>query len=245
MARYALTTYQREGGFRVGIVVDGRVMDCLESWNELLGEVPFSQAYPIRELLSALDEVHPRLEALAEKLAGGGGPGVEEATLRAPILYPPTIFCAAANYRAHAEEMGGEVVDKGTAKPYFFLKIPHQCVIGPGDTVRLPRGLDRVDWEGELAVVIGKGGTDVPVERALDHVAGYTILNDVSARDRNFRSDWKFKYDWFGGKCSPTFAPLGPYIVPKAYVDDPNDLRLRLWVNDDLMQDANTRDMIF
>ncbi|MEE8110129.1 MAG: fumarylacetoacetate hydrolase family protein [bacterium] len=245
MARYALTTYQRDGQSRVGIVVDGRVVDCLESWDELLGAPPFSQAYPIHEMLSALEEVHPRLEELADKLADGSRPAVEEAALSAPILYPPVIYCAAANYKAHAKEMGGETVEEVPEKPYFFLKIPHQCVIGPGETVRIPKNSDKVDWEAELAVVVGKGGADIPVERALDHAAGYTILNDISSRDRNFRPDWKFKYDWFGGKCAPTFAPLGPHIVPAAYIDDPNNLGLKLWVNDDLMQDANTQDMIF
>ncbi len=245
MGRYALTTYEREGQFRVGIVVDGRVMDYLECWSELLGRTPFSDTYPIQDLLSALDDVHHQLEVLADKLAGGKGAVVQETALRAPILYPSMIYCAAANYKAHAEEMGGEAVDKAVAKPYFFLKIPHQCVIGPREAIRIPKNSKRVDWEGELAVVVGKGGADIPLQRALDHVAGYTILNDVSERDRNHRSDWNFHWDWFGGKCAPTFAPMGPHIVPKAYIDDPNDLDLKLWVNNDLMQDANTRNMIF
>ncbi|MFQ5913794.1 MAG: fumarylacetoacetate hydrolase family protein [Nitrospinota bacterium] len=245
MARYALTSYERGNQFRVGVVVGAKGFDCMDACEEVLGSPLFEGEYPMHELLAGLHSVHPQLEELADALADYDRHLVPESALRAPILYPPAIFCAAANYKAHAQEMGGEVTDKSKGQPYFFLKIPHVCVIGPGETVRLPKNSRRVDWEAELAVVIGVGGTEIPVERALDHVAGYTIINDVSARDRNVRPEWKFKWDWFGGKNAPTFAPMGPHIIPKAYIRDPNDLYLKLWINDDLMQDANTKDMIF
>jgi len=245
MARYALTSYEREGEFRVGLVVDGKVYDCVNAWDEVLGASLIGGDYPIHEMLENLDEIHPQIEELADSVADLEQHEVDESALRAPLLYPPSIFCAAANYRAHAEEMGGEVTDKSKGDPYFFLKIPHLCVIGPGQTIRLPANSEKVDWEVELAVVIGRGGTDIPTDRALDHVAGYTALNDISARDRNMRAEWKFKWDWFGGKCAPTFAPMGPHITPKAYIPDPNNLNLKLWVNDDLMQDANTGNMIY
>lgn len=245
MAQYALTSFEQDGQPKVGVVVGEKTYDCMRAWDEVLGAPLISGDYPIHEMIENLDEIHPQLEELAGGVADYERHEVEASALRAPILYPPSIFCAAANYKAHAEEMGGEVTDKPQGDPYFFLKIPHLCVIGPGESIRIPANVQKADWEAELAVVIGKGGADISVENALDHVAGYTCFNDVSARDRNVRAEWQFKWDWFGGKCAPTFAPMGPFLTPKAYIRDPNDLDFKLWVNDELMQDANTSDMIF
>jgi 2-keto-4-pentenoate hydratase/2-oxohepta-3-ene-1,7-dioic acid hydratase in catechol pathway len=102
-----------------------------------------------------------------------------------------------------------------------------------------------VDWEAEIGVVIGSHSRNVPASEAMEHVAGFVILNDISDRGRNFRKDWDFRFDWLAGKSFDTSAPMGPWITPVEFVPDPHDLTIKLWVNDQLMQDATSRDMYF
>jgi 2-keto-4-pentenoate hydratase/2-oxohepta-3-ene-1,7-dioic acid hydratase in catechol pathway len=149
---------------------------------------------------------------------------------------------------AHAREMSaeGKGVDKTTTLPYFFLKSGPHCVIGPGDEIRLPRISKQVDWEGELAVVIGRRGRNIDAKDAMQHVAGYTIMNDLSARDLSRRPDWpRWGIDWFGHKNFDTAAPLGPWIAPADQVADPYQCHLQLWVNQEKMQDTLVSDLIF
>ena len=117
--------------------------------------------------------------------------------------------------------------------------------IGPGETVHIPPESNKVDWEVELGAIIGRTARRVPVRRALDYVAAYTVTNDVSARDLNTRTDFPFKFDWFQGKSHDTFAPIGPWIVPKSCIRDPQKLPLSLTVNDEMMQESDTGSMIF
>jgi 2-keto-4-pentenoate hydratase/2-oxohepta-3-ene-1,7-dioic acid hydratase in catechol pathway len=118
-------------------------------------------------------------------------------------------------------------------------------VVGPGEAVILPRESQKVDWEVELGVVIGRPGRRIPVEAAHQHIAGYVIVNDISARDLTRRSDFPFSHDWFRGKSFDTFAPMGPWFVPRDCIDNLHDLRLTLSVNGETMQDGNTGEMIF
>jgi len=156
-------------------------------------------------------------------------------SLRAPYT-PPRIFAVGRNYAEHAAEMGNQA----PSKPLIFAKFP-SCVIGPGQPIQwTPRITQQVDWEGELAVVIGRGGRDIPEEQAYDHIYGYTIANDVSARDLQ-EGDGQ----WTRAKGLDTFCPLGPYLVSADEVPDPHDLRLVTKVNDEVMQDGHTGDMIF
>lgn len=157
---------------------------------------------------------------------------------------PQRIFAAAANYIEHAEEMGTVLATKANSKPYIFMKAD-SSVVGPDATVIIPPESSQVDWEVELAAVIGKEARHVSIGEALDYVAGYTVINDVSARDLNVRNDFPFKFDWFQGKSFDTFAPLGPWVVPASAIPDPQKLRLRLSVNGTLMQDASSEGMIF
>lgn len=157
---------------------------------------------------------------------------------------PSRIFGAASNYREHAAEMDTKLEEKAESSPYVFVKAS-TSVIGPEETVLLPPESDSVDWEVELGVVIGKGGRRIRVEGAEEHIAGYTVLNDVSARDMNRRTDYPFKHDWFRGKSWDTFCPLGPRIVPKQFISDPHNVDLRLTLNGDVMQDGNTSELIF
>ncbi|MFT5438718.1 MAG: 2-keto-4-pentenoate hydratase/2-oxohepta-3-ene-1,7-dioic acid hydratase in catechol pathway [Alphaproteobacteria bacterium] len=169
--------------------------------------------------------------------------------LLAPILFPPAIYCAGANYKKHAMEMspdGKTFPDKTKVKPYFFLKNARHCVIGPGDDIRLPAISKMVDWEAEFAVVIGKRGKNISLADAFDYVAGYTIMNDLSARDQGTRKDWpRFASDWFSHKNFDGAAPMGPWITPADQIADPYECRMKLWVNDDEMQNELVSDLIF
>jgi 2,4-diketo-3-deoxy-L-fuconate hydrolase len=126
----------------------------------------------------------------------------------------------------------------------MFMKAETSVVPTLANVV-IPPHAERVDWEVELAVVIGRTGRHIAKEDAYDYIAGYTILNDVSARDLNRRTDYPFKHDWFRGKSFDTFGPLGPWFVPRACIAEPQNLRMRLAVNGEMMQDGNTSGMIF
>lgn len=242
MADFRLLNYAgRNGEARPAILAgDDRVLDLQEA---LAGT---AWAGSTLSVLEAWDLAIPVLQ----ELAGSKQPGrkLSEVKLMAPLIYPPAIYCAGANYMAHAREMSpdGKGVDKTTTQPYFFLKSGPHCVVGPDAEIRLPRISRQVDWEGELAVVIGRRGRNVAVKDAMKHVAGYTIMNDLSARDLSRRLDWpRWGIDWFGHKNFETAAPLGPWIVPVDQIPDPYECRLQLWVNQEKMQDTLVSDLIF
>ena len=165
------------------------------------------------------------------------------ARLVAP-LNPPRIFGTASNYIEHAAEMQTVLAAKEESSPYIFLKAS-TSVIGTGQTVLIPPETEKPDWEVELGVVIGKHGRRIKKENALAHIAGYTIVNDVSARDMNQRTDYPFKHDWFRGKSWDTFCPMGPWFVPKSCINDLHQLPLKLKLNGKLMQDGNTSELIW
>ena len=194
----------------------------------------------------------------AKKKYGPGkakGMPLKKVKLLAPLPDAGTIYCAGANYTDHMEEMaraqnrppGPNMKEQGE-KPWHFIKAS-ASVTGPGAVVKLPAYSKAVDWEVELAAVIGRTAKDLPVEKALDCVAGYTIANDLSARDAMRRDKvppgTPFHYDWVSQKCFDGACPLGPWIVPAAQIGDPQRLGLKLWVGGELMQDSNTSKMIF
>ncbi len=182
------------------------------------------------------------LFALARSLSVATG------TVSAPKLLAPfeprRIFAAASNFIEHAEEMQTKLAAKAESEPYIFLKTV-ESIVGPGDTVAVPAQVSRPDWEVELGVVLGRSGKNVAATDAHDLIAGYTIVNDVSARDRTRRSDFPFSHDWFRGKSYDSFTPIGPVFVPRDCLGDPHDIRLGLKVNGETMQDGNTSEMIF
>ena len=171
------------------------------------------------------------------------GPGVETGPshpldaveLLAPIARPPKFLAIGLNYADHMAESGAEA----PSFPVFFNK-QSTCVIGPGAGIHKPRVSEQVDYEGELGVVIGRRCRHVPAARAPEVIAGYTVVNDVTARDWQFRSP-----TWTLGKSFDTHGPIGPWIVTRDDVPDPHSLRIRTWVNDELRQDASTAEMIF
>lgn len=155
-----------------------------------------------------------------------------------PLSGIGAVVCVGMNYAAHAAETG----DKPPAAPIIFFKHPN-TVVGPNDDVVLPPGATKVDWEVELAVVIGKRASYLQShEEALECIAGFTISNDVSERDYQLRHSGG---QWSKGKCAPTFNPLGPALVPAADVADPQSLQLYSWVNGEERQNSTTADMVF
>jgi 2-keto-4-pentenoate hydratase/2-oxohepta-3-ene-1,7-dioic acid hydratase in catechol pathway len=160
---------------------------------------------------------------------------LRDVRLLAPILRPGKIICVGRNYAEHARERGSEV----PTSPIFFLK-SNNTICGPGDAIVIPPVSSQVDYEAEMAVVIGKGGKNIPEDKAYEHVAGYMCMNDVSARDIQ-----KADGQWFRGKSCDTFAPIGPWIITKDEIPDPHKLRISLTLNGETMQDSNTGNMIF
>jgi 2,4-diketo-3-deoxy-L-fuconate hydrolase len=145
--------------------------------------------------------------------------------------------------RARAEKIMDERAAHG--RPYIFNKVP-SSLTGPFDPIILPPNVKQPDWELELAVIIGKPARRVTREQALEYVAGYAVANDLSSRDLLFREDIKaMGTDWVACKNAPSWAPLGPYLVPAAFVPNPHDLPMTLKLNGKIMQDAKTNDMIF
>ncbi|WP_339754284.1 fumarylacetoacetate hydrolase family protein [Algoriphagus aquimarinus] len=156
--------------------------------------------------------------------------------LGAPVKRPGKIICIGLNYRKHAAESG---MDE-PAEPVVFFKAT-SSMMGPNDTIIIPKNSKKTDWEVELAVVIGKRANYISKEEALDHVAGYMLHNDVSEREFQIERGGQ----WVKGKSCDTFAPLGPYLVTKDEIADPNNMRLWLTLNGKKMQDGNTSDFIF
>ena len=243
MGAFRLLNYQgTDGAACAGILVGGaNIVDLRLALPEK------TWSHSTLAALNAWDEALPALHALADKPLGTHKP-LTSVKLLPPILYPPAIYCTGANYMAHAEEMSAEGagVDKATTQPYLFLKAPQHCMIGPGDAIKLPNTSNKVDWEAECAVVIGKRGRNISIAEAMKHVAGYTIMNDVSARDLSRRPDWpRWNNDWFGHKNFETAAPMGPWITPADEVADIYQCRLQLWVNHERMQDTLVDKLIF
>ncbi|HSV78789.1 MAG TPA: fumarylacetoacetate hydrolase family protein [Ramlibacter sp.] len=167
---------------------------------------------------------------------------LDQVQLQAPFTrFRRNLWCVGRNYGAHAKELASTVF-KGSeeqAWPIVFTKVP-ECVVGPTADVRLPGKIsDQIDYEAELAVVIGKGGRDIARADAMKHVFGYTIVNDVTARDVQMRHQ-----QWDMGKSFDTFCPMGPWVVTADELDG-RDTRVRCWVNGELRQDGRTADMIF
>ena len=229
--------------------IEGRPTACLVVGDRIYPLLDLDRSLPatVTDLFAdwpTYATVLPGLAAAAPRSAGTGH-DVATTELLAPLLYPGKVLCAGANYFDHMTQDGGQATfSKRENIPVFFLKPPTTTLVGQGRSVRYPVQSDKFDYELELAFVIGKRGRRVSPEAALDHVAGYTIGLDLSARDWQRHPKHLVKFDLFGGKAFDDSCPLGPGIVPARFVD-PADLQLRLWVNGELRQDANTSDMIW
>ena len=197
------------------------------------------------ELLQDWEANNERLSTIAANPGAQKTRPLADVDLLAPVLYPPVVYNAAANYVDHQKEMsGGEQLVKEDTHPYFFLKAGPHCIIGPDVDIRLPAVSDFIDWEAELAVVIGKPARNVKAEDALDYVAGYTIFNDLSARDMK-PVGRSFNIHWFAHKNFDGSGPMGPWMIPAADIPDPHDVDIKLWVNEELKQDSNSKYLFF
>ncbi|MFJ9895647.1 fumarylacetoacetate hydrolase family protein [Streptomyces sp. NPDC091280] len=249
---FALGTFASGAAVFPGLVTGSRVRDLSDL-------VP-----SIRALVEDWAELLPRLGDLARSAEGGRH---ELAALRVLTpIEPGQILQSGANYRKHVvdlvaaekESVHGATPEEARADaelmmderarngvPYIFLGSP-RALTGPYDDIVLPALGEQHDWELELALVIGKSGRNIPAEEAMEHVAGYTISNDLTTRDRLYRPDLKaIGTDWFTAKNADTFLPTGPFLVPAAFVGDPGDLRITLRHNGVVRQDESTKDMIF
>lgn len=255
MTWYALASYASDSARRVALVLGSsaapKIYD-LEKVCELVDGVPTVARVAAAGLANGMHDWHNEQEqfacfvdAAADLSASGKLNEISEglSAIVAPIR-PPRIFAAASNYVEHAKEMGTVLAQKAESNPYVFIKAS-TAVVGPGDNVVIPAQTEKADWEVELAAVIGRRTRRISVADALSAVAGYTIVNDVSARDLTRRDDFPFKFDWFQGKSFDTFAPLGPWIVPASEIPDPQQLHLGLYVNEERMQDGSSAEMIF
>src|SRR5258708_29356623 len=213
-------------------------------------------------VLETWDASFPALQeivAFVEKEGAGRFKPAPLDALRAlpPVRRPGKMFYAAQNFQEHVDEMlrsgmsrvagaaKGFTGEKKTTRPYLFLKAP-SCLAGAADDIQIPRGMTRIDWEAEIALAIGRPGKRIKAERALDHVAGFMTTNDVSCRDLQVREDRPaLRSGWLGGKCHDGFAPMGPFLVPRAFVPDHNRLFIRLTVNGEVKQNGNTSQFIF
>jgi 2-keto-4-pentenoate hydratase/2-oxohepta-3-ene-1,7-dioic acid hydratase in catechol pathway len=158
-----------------------------------------------------------------------------EVRLHAPLLNPPRIFAIGLNYRDHAKESGMEI----PTSPVVFFKLP-TAIVGPGEPIVLPVNSTQPDYEAEFAFVIGRGGYRLAADEWRNHVYGYTIVNDVSARDVQFAST-----QWSLSKCFPTFCPLGPAIVTADEIPDPHVLHIGLTIDGEQLQNSNTSELVF
>ncbi|MEV0600570.1 fumarylacetoacetate hydrolase family protein [Streptomyces sp. NPDC050315] len=244
------------GPFPALVTPDGRALDLRAA----LGEPGLT----VRSLLERWDAVLPRLTSLAHERAGAWRP-LAGLRVHAPVE-PRQVFQSGANYRQHVidleaahrpaddprteaearAEIAGQM-DRRAAEdlPYVFIGLP-SALTGPYEDVVLPAGCAQPDWELELAVVISRPAYRVPLERAMEHVAGYTIANDLTDRSTVFRRDMPaIGTDWLACKNAPGFTPLGPWLVPAGTVGDPGDLQVTLKLNGETMQDESTKDMLF
>jgi len=214
-----LVTFEQGGrGDRPGLIVDGSLLDL--------------SAEGFRDAIAFMSAAASVQADVAKKKSSIP---LDDVKLKAPIPAPPRIFGIGVNYAEHAKESQTE-----TQKVPTVFIVLSSAVVGPDAEVILPKATAMVDYEAELAVVIGKSGYHISAAQAMDHVFGYTIMNDVSARDVQ-----RATTQWSLGKSFPTFAPLGPWVVSKDEVPDPHSLSISLTIGSEKLQDSNTSLLIF
>jgi 2-keto-4-pentenoate hydratase/2-oxohepta-3-ene-1,7-dioic acid hydratase in catechol pathway len=259
--RYDLATYvDASGAPRAGMVVDGRVTDIAGALADSGKKAMADSGATVLAVLGQWREMHSELRNIAKESRARPtrfkSVALSEVRLSAPILYPGAVFCAGANYRDHVAEMSKAfgLPDEPDPhelglKPWHFIKPAAACIRATGDRIGLPTYSKKVDWEAEIAVVIGRVCHNVRVESALEYVAGLSIVNDLSARDHVRRAgvpiDSPFHYDWVSQKVFDGALPFGPWICPLDQIEDVGNLGIQLWVNEELMQDSSSSNLIF
>jgi acylpyruvate hydrolase len=251
-----LVTYQHEGQSRSGAQLDELIIDLNRAYNTAVKHIGNEDELAVaamrvppdmtdllrggdaslRAAQQALDFVRSQLKEKDNTLEQQGIVyALESVSLLQPVLRPGKVICLGLNYRDHAKEAGMAIPEY----PVLFHKVAGS-LIGHNQPVVVPRSSSKIDFEGELTIIIGRRGKYIAEHEALSYIAGYTIGNDVSARDLQFRTS-----QWTTGKMLDTFGPLGPALVTRDEVPDPNALHIKTTLNGQVMQDGNTAEMIF
>ena len=248
-AEYRLLTYRANGGRpQAGVLVDGRVHPA----HTLLADAGGVDSSSVLGLLQAWSAVRDPLRAAAARVTPGQGIALAELTLDAPILYPGAVFATGGNYPDHLDEMANKygrppISRHKVAEPFFTLKTSAHSAIGHGAPIRHPSFTSKLDYEAEIGVVIGQFVENISEARAMEAIAGYLIINDLSARDYARRETLpnQMTHDWFGQKCFRDSMPMGPWLTPAEFVPDPYDMSIKLWVNGELRQDGSSKNMLY
>ena len=260
-----LATYARNGTESVGVVVaDDKVVIDLAATDKALARREKRPAHPFfTDMLTLLEAggkgrnaVRKAVKAAQERL--GSPPKTDGRTthpigkvkLRPPVPNPRKVFALAGNYQDHIEEGGGKMAAQDKETPRVFMKPPSTTVIGMGDRILIPPVARAIDWEGELAVVIGRRAKGVKSKDALKYVAGYTVMNDVSERQLLIKKRTEDRpqdgwFDWLNGKWLDTFAPQGPWMVTADEIRDPQTLDISTYINRERKQHNNTGQMLY
>ena len=225
MASMRFVTFELDGHAHPGVVSGDSVVDLTAAGYSTLRE--FIEKGDVSRAQSS--------DSVPQSAAQGTRLHLSRVKLLAPIPKPRKLICVGLNYLDHAKETGAEL----PKVPTIFNKFA-TSVIGPGENIVLPKVSNAPDYEAELAFVIGRGGRHIVAENWADHVFGYTIMNDISARDYQ-----KATSQWLMGKTFDTFAPMGPWIVSADEIADPHNLDIRLTIDGETLQDSNTRELIF
>ncbi|MDI6754709.1 MAG: fumarylacetoacetate hydrolase family protein [Thermodesulfobacteriota bacterium] len=252
-----LATFRQGREVRLGIVWDDKIIDFNAALRLLRKKSSRPEtSSPLADMKSFLTlgargvQTARKVETWVKKQAEGKSRAalrglifdLSKVKILPPLSNPPKIMCLARNYVSHIREVIG---DESLPTDLLIFMKPTTAIIGPGDPITVPPECRELDHEIELAVVIGQKGRFIPLEKAMDHVAGYTILNDISDREYVGKNDPGRRVNWFFMKAPDAFAPLGPYLVLKDEIKDPHGIRLRLWVNGELRQDSLGEEMIF
>jgi 2-keto-4-pentenoate hydratase/2-oxohepta-3-ene-1,7-dioic acid hydratase in catechol pathway len=230
-----LVRYRNKEGENYGVLMEDKIV-CLPKLAKLAKkELPKRLEEFVTLDADGVKEAEKLIENAGESDIKHASSLINEVSLLAPIASPPKIICLGLNYRDHAAEQNASIPEE----PIIFLK-PHTTIIGPREKIVKPGFVSQLDYEAELAIVIGRKTKNVSVPEAKSYIFGYTIMNDVSARDIQFKDK-----QWTRGKSFDTFAPMGPCIVTANQVEDTTNLAIRTWVNGELRQNSTTKNMVF
>ncbi len=225
--------YRKEESY--GVISKQAVLSLPALAKQLKKEIPQKFDGFIAEGKKTLEKTEQLLKKVDSSVTKKVSKPISQVTLLPPIPFPPKIICLGLNYFDHAAETKSAIPDE----PIIFLK-PHTAIIGPNQPIIKPNFVKELDYEGELCIVVGKTAKNISVGDAKKHVFGYTVFNDVSARDYQFKDG-----QWTRGKSFDTFAPTGPCITTENQLKNTDDLAIRTWVNGELRQNGTTQKMVF
>ena len=255
MNTYKLGTFGKNGEPILGVVLnDETVVDIVaanEDYQKKENVTPRPFPAGMKTMIAEQDWTNGRINDIlgflsSRKLLGRRDLGyihdLSSLRIMAPVMYPNKLICTAVNFRKHATEGGRDPATQEQAPPYMFMKPPTTTIIGHQETVKIPEGHEMIDWEVEFATIIGKTAKNVSAEEAPGYIFGYTIVLDISNRDG--RGNANFGTNWFTAKAYDTFAPSGPFVVPRRFIADDRDMNMMLKVNDTVMQNQSNKVMI-